>query len=148
MFKPTPSDGVVLVSQFRTMRLKQPTDDLMYVDGKLCMLDSRLMVPIAAGNGDMNQGTIYELDLVKKEATNMIVVTNLRQRVIERVPNSSDVVKRAVTSTNKDLMIDATLLDVISMSFFMRERVYTMAQAKAHRNKRIIVRFGVSRFQE
>ena len=37
--------------------------------------------------------------------------------------------KRAI-STAKDPLIDAAPLDLLSMSFLMRERVYTMAQTK------------------
>jgi hypothetical protein len=43
-------------------------------------------------------------------------------------------------------MVDAALLDITSISFSMRERVYTMAQAKASKNKRVIVTFGIGRF--
>lgn len=43
---------------------------------------------------------------------------------------------------------NTTLLDITSMSFSMRERVYEMAQARAVRDRRVIVAFGVGRFQE
>lgn len=47
--EPVPSDGVVLTNKFRTMRLKQPTIELIYVDGKLNAIESGVLVPVADG---------------------------------------------------------------------------------------------------
>lgn len=147
-YEPTPSDGVVLVNEFRTMRLKQPTVDLIYLDGKLCTSDNGVMVPVANGNPNMEENMIYEMDVVKDELGDGVVIINPRDRVAKKVPNSMEVVKRAIASTRKDPLVDAALLDLTSMSFSMRERVYTMAQAKASKTKKVIVTFGVGRFQE
>lgn len=37
--KPTPNDVVMLINEFRTMRLKQPTVDLIRIDKKLCAVE-------------------------------------------------------------------------------------------------------------
>lgn len=54
--EPTPNDGVVLVNEFRTMRLKQPTVDLIYEDGKQHASDNGVMVPIAIGDIKHGEG--------------------------------------------------------------------------------------------
>lgn len=146
--EPTPNDGVVMVNEFRTMRLKEPTVDLLYTDGKLCASDNGVMVPVADGDANMEVDAVYEMDLVKDKTTSTIMVMRPRQRVAKKVPNSMEVVKRAIASANKDPMVDAAILDLTSMSFAMRERVYTMAQTKASRTRKVIVTFGIGRFQE
>jgi hypothetical protein len=146
--EPTPSDGVVLVTQFRTLRLKEPTVDLLYLDGKLSALENGVMVPVADGNENMERDVIYEMDVVKTEDESLVKLMRPRQRTLKKVPNSMDVVRRAVASANKDPTMNATLLDITSMSFAMRERVYTLAQANSPKNRKVIVTLGVGRFQE
>ncbi|KAL9122248.1 MAG: hypothetical protein Q9187_001200 [Circinaria calcarea] len=146
--EPTPNDGVVLVTQFRTLRLKEPTVDLLYSGGKLSALENGVMVPIADGNENMEQDMVYEMDVVKTNDESLIRLMRPRQRTLKKIPNSMDVVRRAIASANKDPTINATLLDITSMSFAMRERVYTLAQANSPRNRKVIVTFGVGRFQE
>lgn len=46
-----------------------------------------------------------------------------RQRTLKKTSSSLDVVKRAIASANKDPTMTASLLDITSMSFAMRERV-------------------------
>lgn len=140
--------AATLVNVFRTMRLKEPTVDLAYADGKLYASDSGVLVVVADGDANMEEGSVYEMDLVKNPNTGTITAVRPRLRVAKKVPNSMDVVKRAVASTAKDPSIDAALLDMTSMSFFMKERVYTITQAKAFRNKKVVATFGVGRFQE
>lgn len=106
------------------------------------------MVPVADGDENMEKGCIYEMELVKDDVEDTVSVVRPRLRTTKRVPNIMGVVKRAVASTNKDLFVDAALLDMTSMSFSMRERVYTTAQIKASRNKKVIVTLVVGRFQE
>ncbi len=148
MLEPTPNDGVVLVNEFRTMRLKEPTIDLMYIDGKMHALDNGVMIPVATGHEEMEAEMVYEMDLVKRGDTDGIVMVRPRQRVAKKIPNSMEVVKRAVLSATKSPLVDAGLLDLTSMSFSMRDRIYTMARAKASKNKKVIVTFGIGRFQE
>lgn len=64
------------------------------------------------------------------------------------MPNSLDVVRRAVASAIKDLTTNTVLLDFVSMFFTMRERVYAMTQSRAPNNRKVIVTFDVGRFQE
>jgi hypothetical protein len=118
--EPTPSDGVVLVNEFRTMRLKEPTVDLH-------ASENGVMIPVADGDANMKDDTVYEMDVVRDSDTNTIMIVKPRVRVAKKVPNSMDVIKRAITSTKRDPLIDAALVELISMSFVMRERVYTMA---------------------
>lgn len=146
--EPTPNDRIVLVSRNRTLRLKEPTVDLMYSDGKLCASDGGVMTPLADGSTNMEQNTIYEMDVIKYEDTDGVRLVRPRQRILKKIPNSMDVVKRAIASATKDPTINATLMDMTSMSFSMRKRVYTMAQAKAPPNRKVIVTFGAGRFQE
>ncbi|OAP53944.1 hypothetical protein AYL99_11824 [Fonsecaea erecta] len=146
--EPTPNDGIVLVSNYRTLRLKEPTVDLLYMDDKLCASDSGVMVPVANGSVHMEQGTVYEMDVVKMADTSMVMLVRPRQRVTKRMPNPMDVVRRAVVSAVRDPMMDAVLLDITAMSFAMRNRVYTMAQSRVHEKRKVIVIFGAGRFQE
>ena len=60
-----------------------------------------------------------------------------RERVAQKVPSSIEVLKRAIGSAGMGMMVDAALL-VTLMSFAMRERVCTMAQTKASRNRKVI----------
>lgn len=148
MLEPTPNDGVVLVNELRTLRLKQPTVDLVYMSGKMHASDNGVMVPVGDGDQNMEEGVIYEMDLIKDKITNTITMIKPRPRIAKRIPNSMDVVKRAVASTSRDPLVDAALLDLTSMSFSMRDRVYTMARTKASMNRKVIVTFGIGRFQE
>lgn len=67
-----------------------------------------------------------------------------RQRTLKKVPNSTNVVRRAVASATKDSSVNVMLLlDIMSMSFAMRERVYIMARANAPKNRKVIVTFSV-----
>jgi hypothetical protein len=52
-FEPVLSDYVMLVNQFRIMRLKMPTIDLLYLERKLTALE--------------NKAIFYKMDLVKSE---------------------------------------------------------------------------------
>ncbi|KAK7937813.1 uncharacterized protein PG986_014681 [Apiospora aurea] len=132
-FEPTPNDGVVLVNKLRTMRLKMPTVDLMCLDGKMCAIDGGTMIPIADADSNMEENAVYEMDVVKNRTSGSIQIVMPRMRVAKKVPNSMDVVKRAVASATKDPNVSATLLDITSMSFSMRERLYTMAQTRPTR---------------
>ncbi|KAK2591529.1 hypothetical protein QQS21_010779 [Conoideocrella luteorostrata] len=75
------------MNEFRTMRLKQPTVDLIYEDGKLHTSDNGVMVPVAVGDVNMEGGVVYEMDLVKDTTTNAIMVMKPRSRVAKKVPN-------------------------------------------------------------
>jgi len=98
--EPTPSDGVVLVNRFRTMRLKEPTVDLLYRDRRLHSVENGVMIPVANGDPKIETDAVYEIDLVKDRTTNAISLIKPRPRVTKKVPNSMDVVKRAIASAN------------------------------------------------
>ena len=71
-----------------------------------------------------------------------------RQRTLKKMPNSMDVVRRAIASVTKEKAVTGSLIDNTAMSLSMRTRVYETAQARSSTNKRVIVTFGVGRFQE
>lgn len=146
--EPMPNDGVVLTNKFRTMRLKQPTVDLLYQDGKLHGNDNGIMVEVTDGAPEMEEDTVYEMDVVKDQTTGEIKIVKPRQRALKKLPNSMDIIKRAIASASGDVNTNTILFDITSMSFSMRERVYEMAQAKAPSTRKVIVTFGVGRFQE
>ncbi|OAG36666.1 hypothetical protein AYO21_09141 [Fonsecaea monophora] len=60
------------------------------------------MVPVANGNMHMEQGTVYEIDVVKRTDASNVVLVNPRQRVAKKMPNPVDVVRRAVVNVVKD----------------------------------------------
>ncbi len=146
--EPMPNDGVVLTNKFRTMRLKQPTIDLLYMDGKLNGIDNGIIVEVTDGAPEMEEDTVYEMDLIKDKDSGEIKIVKPRQRPLKKLPNSMDVIKRAIASANADVNTNMVLFDITSMSFSMRERTYQMAQAKAPSTKKVIMTFGVGRFQE
>lgn len=146
--EPMPSDGVVAVTRFRTLRLKEPTVDLLYLDGKLNAIESGVLVEVVDGDPNMEDNTIYEMDVVREKDAEVTRLVRPMQRLLKKVPNSMDVVRRAVAKAAEDPTITAMVLDMTSMSFAMRERVYTSAQAKASPNRKVIVSFGAGRFQE
>lgn len=121
--EPTPSDGIVLVNQSRTMRLKELTVDLLYSDRKLSALENGVMVEVADGHPSLEQDIIYEMDVVRSEEETTTMLVRSRQRTLKKTPSSLDVLKRAIASANKDPTMTASLLDITSMSFAMRERV-------------------------
>jgi hypothetical protein len=139
ILEPTPSDGVVLLNAFRTMRLKGPTVDLMCSDGKLCTIEDGVLVPAADAHESMEEGAVYEMSVIKPSETSKITLVKPTMRPLKVVPNSIDVVKRAIATATKDPTMNAVLLDITSMSFAMRERVYTMAQARASPSRKVIV---------
>lgn len=105
------------------MRLKELTVDLLYSDRKLSALENGVMVEVADGHPSLEQDIIYEMDVVRSEEETTTMLVRSRQRTLKKTPSSLDVVKRAIVSTNKDLTMTASLLDITSMSFAMRERV-------------------------
>ncbi|KAI8627923.1 hypothetical protein F5Y19DRAFT_486520 [Xylariaceae sp. FL1651] len=121
------SDGIVLVNNFSTMRLKDPTVDLLYNDWMLHVVDAGAIIPVADG-------------------ARRRVGVRLDQGQANEHPH--DIVKRATASTSRDPLLGAATLDLTSMSFAMTNRVYTMAQAKASRNKNVIVTLGILDIQE
>lgn len=111
-------------------------------------LENGVVVLIADGNKNIEQKVIYGMDVVKTEDESLIRLMRPRQRTLKKMPNSMDVVRRTIASANKDPTMNATLLDITSMSFAIRERAYTLAQANSPKNRKVIVTFGVGRFQE
>src|SRR5271156_5551506 len=85
--EPTPSDGIVLVNQSRTMRLKELTADLLYSDRKLSALENGVMVEVADGHPSLEQDIIYEMDVVRSEedTTTMLDITSMSSAMRERV---------------------------------------------------------------
>ncbi|KAL7900223.1 hypothetical protein HDV64DRAFT_290800, partial [Trichoderma sp. TUCIM 5745] len=105
------------------------------------------MVPVAEGHEMMVDKMIYEMDVRRNKVTNEVMLVNPRHRMTKKLPNSIEVIKRAIASTNRDHTVDSAILDLTSMSFSMRKRVYTMAK-RASMNKKVVVTFGIGRFQE
>lgn len=93
-----PNARVVLVTELRTMRLKQPTVDLMYVDGSMNVIENGSLVAVAKGAKDMEVDTVYECDVYKDLATNEVMIRKPKMRVLKKLPNSMDVARRAVMS--------------------------------------------------
>ncbi|KAI0469846.1 hypothetical protein GGR56DRAFT_684339 [Xylariaceae sp. FL0804] len=124
-----------------------PIIDLVYVGRKLCAIDGGDIVLVAVGSPNLEKGMVYEMDVVKDPVDGKIQIVKPRMRAAKTVPNSMDVVKRAVASESKDTKISTALLDITSMSLSMSERVFTIAQTKAHNTKKVVVIFGAGRFQ-
>ena len=147
-FEPTPNDGIILVNDLRTIRLKIPTVDLICVDTRLCAIDNGVMVPVAMSDTNMEDGVVYEADVVKSADSKSVRIVKPRPRVTKKMSNPIDVVRRAVVSAMRDDCLSSALLDVTSMSFAIRERIYTLAQTNTSSGKNVIVIFGAGRFQE
>jgi DNA-directed RNA polymerase subunit K/omega len=143
-----PSDGIVHVTDLRTMRMKAPTIDLVYANGDMCATEDGVLIPITIGSEKMNEGSIYELDVVKGAEEGAIVLTKPKLRIHKRMPNHMDVVRRAVMSVSADPFTTSSLLDITSMSISMRTRVYEMARSRAPPSRKVIVVFGAGRLQE
>ena len=75
-----------------------------------------------------------------------ITLRHPRQRLIKKQPNPVDVIMRAVASVSTDPSMSTSLLDITSMSFSIRERVYDMAKSSASISRKVIVIFGADRF--
>ena len=146
--EPVPNDGIVLTNKFKTMRLKQPTVDLICMDGKLNAIENGIMTPLVNAHGTMETDVVYEMDVVKGQNDNEIMLVKPRQRLSKKLPNSMDVVRRAIASASTSELVDTSLLDITSMSFSMRKRVYEMARSRATSTRKVIVVFGAGRFQE
>jgi hypothetical protein len=148
MYTSMPNDGIVCVTPFRTLRLKEPTIDLRYVDGNLCTVDAGNVIPIARGSEKMTQYMIYEMKMYRSINENEVVLRYPIARLSKARPNNMDIVKRAVASVSKNAHVTTSLFDITSMSFSMRSRVYEMAQASASSTRKVIVIFGCGRLQE
>ena len=143
-----PSDGVVHVTDLRTMRMKAPTTDLVYTNGGMYATEDGVLIPVTTGSEEMNEDSIYELNVVKGDDESAIVLTKPKLRIHKKVPNHMDVVRRAVMSVSADPFTTSSLLDITSMSISMRTRVYEMARSRAPPSRKLIVVFGAGRLQE
>lgn len=143
-----PNDGIVCVTSFRTLRLKEPTIDLRYVNGDLCTIDNGCLIPIAKGSDHMTDRMIYELRMYRSSNDNEVVLRHPIPRLSKMSPNNMDIVKRAMASICKNMHVTTSVFDITSMSFSMRSRVYEMAQASASSTRKVIVVFGSGRLQE
>jgi hypothetical protein len=143
-----PSDGLICVTTFRSLRLKKPTIDLRCVNRSLCSMEKMTLVPITEADTEMQEGMIYELSVDNLPDINAVMLTNPIERRSKGAPNSMDIVRRAVISVRSDTGMDTMLFDITSMSFSMRSRVYEMAQSNASSSKRVIITFGCGRLQE
>lgn len=148
MYTSMPNDGIVCVTTFRTLRLKEPTIDLRYVNGDLCTIDNGCLIPITKGCKDMTEHTIYEMKMYRSDNENEVVLKHPIARLSKMTPNNMDIVKRAIASVSKNSHMTTSLFDITSMSFSMRSRVYEMAQASASSTRKVIVIFGSGRLQE
>ena len=142
------SDGIVCVTEFRTLRLKKPTIDLLHTNGSLYMRENGASIMIATGHPDMVENSIYELSVTKGTIPNTVVLASPVRRLIKRVPNNSDIVRRAFMSVFDDVTMNTIVYDITSMSFAMRSRVYEMAQSCVSTRRKVIVVFGAGRLQE
>ena len=142
------SDGVVCVTNSRTLRLKEPTVDLRLKGGYLCAVEEGQMVKIVGGCKQMVEGMIYELNVNRDKDTGSIMLSNPKERLSKHSPNSVDIVKRAVMVVSRDPDMNTVLFDITNMSFMLRTRVYEMAQSVASTTRKVIVTFGSGRLQE
>jgi hypothetical protein len=142
------ADGIVCVTKSRTLRMKVPTVDLMYRDGKMYASEVGNMVAISEGHESMTNGAIYEMTVKRGTDDNTIEMSNPTMRLIKNRPNNTDIIRRAFTSVIADTSISTILYDVTIMSFKMRKRTYEMAQTNASMGRHVIVSFGAGRFQE
>ncbi|KAI1291209.1 hypothetical protein F5Y03DRAFT_44990 [Xylaria venustula] len=143
-----PSDGIVCVTPFRTQRKKQPTIDLVCMNGYLCASMNSDLVPITFTCTSMVEQAIYELTVQMSPNVDMIRLTNPVERTSKKRPNNMDIVRRAFMSVSSDADMSTILFDVTSLSFRVRTRAYEMAQAAASSTRGVIVVFGAGRFQE
>ncbi|XMA20910.1 hypothetical protein WAI453_013701 [Rhynchosporium graminicola] len=134
--EPMPNNGIVIVTPFRTLRLKQPIVDLIYDNGNLNAIEDGILIPIAVRHEQMIMSAIYELDIVKKGADSAVELVKPRQRTLKKMPNNIDVVKRAIASIGKELSLTSSLIDITAMSFTIRTKVYEDAQARALANRK------------
>ena len=104
------------MNSLRTMRLKEPTVDLVCVDTKLCAIHDGVMVPVADSDTNMEDGVVYQADVVRLADTGTIKRVRPRPRIIKKMSNPIDMVRRAVVSSMKDKSLSLALLDVTSMS--------------------------------
>lgn len=143
-----PSDGVVCVTEFRTLRLKEPTVDLICKDGILNMSHDGKMIPVALASTAMKQDTVYEFSVSPGVDDSTVVLSKGVSRTVKKRPNQSDIVRRAFVSVSRNVSNSTVLYDITSMSFKMRNRVYEDAQSFSTSTRRVIVMFGAGRFQE
>lgn len=143
-----PCDGIVCVTPFRTLRLKEPTVDLKYIDGQMCTIDAGAPVPLAQGDRNMVEGMIYEFKLYRASDPTKVILGYPVERMSKMVPNNMEIIRRAVASVSGDPQLSTSLFDITSMSFSMRSRVYEAAQASASLTRKVIVVFGCGRMQE
>lgn len=146
--EPALNDGIVIVTPFRTLKLKQPIVDLLYQDRFLNRIDNEVLNRVAAGHEKMVQGVIYELDVIRKEVGGPRELVKPRERTRKKVLNNIVVIRRAVASVGGDSYASESLVDITAMYFRMWSKVYESAQTRAPVNRKVIVRFGVGRFQE
>lgn len=142
------NDGIVCVSGFRTLRLKEPTIDLLFSNGLLYMSDNGKRVAVSHGHGLMSNNSVYEFTVIRSDQPNLVKIINPVKRLIKKSPNNSDIIRRAFMSVSEDANVSMILYDITSMSFAMRSRTYQMAQTIASAGRKVIVTFGVGRFQE
>jgi hypothetical protein len=148
IFTSMPNGGIVRVTPFRTLRSKEPTIDLRYMNGYLCMIDNGEVIPIAKGSDKMTERVIYGLRMHRSMNDNEVILRDPRAGLSKAVPNNMDIIKRVIASVSKDMHMATSLFDITSMSFSKRTRVYEMAQAHASMTRRAIMIFGCGRLQE
>jgi len=147
-FSSVHSDGIVCVTESRTLRLKKPTIDLVLSNGVLSMSHVGSRIPVALGSPFMSEGSIYEFDVDRSDTPSEVVICNPTKRLIKRMPNNSDIIRRAFMSVSSNVDMSTTLYDITNASFKMRARTYEMAQANVTTTRKVIVTFGAGRFQE
>ncbi|KAI9048018.1 hypothetical protein LZ554_007816 [Drepanopeziza brunnea f. sp. 'monogermtubi'] len=141
-----PSDGVVCVTEFRTLKLKEPTVDLICKDGLLNMSYDGRMVPVAVACAAIKQDTVYELSVCPSDDDSTVVLSKEVSRTVKKRPNQSDIVKRAFISVSTNVSNSTVLYDITSMSFKMRNKVYEDAQSFSTSTRKVIVIFDAGRF--
>ncbi|KAM3497497.1 hypothetical protein MY10362_009158 [Beauveria mimosiformis] len=142
------SDGVVCVTNSRTLRLKEPTIDLLYKNKNMYATEVGKLVAITKGHKSMMENSVYEMSVNKQKGSNSITLSHPVRRLVKKRPNNTDIIRRAFMSVLTDTKISTILYDVTTMSFKMRKRVYEMAQSNASMSRKVIITFGAGRFQE
>jgi len=76
----TPSDRIRFINKFKTLRLKQPTVDLMYTDKKLNAINAGVLDPVPDVDANMEQEMIHEMDVAENAETSTITLKGPRER--------------------------------------------------------------------
>lgn len=91
-------DGIICVTTFRTLSMKVPTVDLLYLNGSLYTTESGASIKACNRHVDLYEGAVYEMTVNSNANPNIVTLTSPVQRLMKRRPNKLEIVKRAFIS--------------------------------------------------